>query len=788
MTSERRHAAPVPTPPNADVASLLVVRDCIARAVLIGAPVNDNPVPESAADATFGEIRLRPAQRESLARVQAALHEFGGALLADPPGLGKTFVALAAAHSAEGALVAAPAALRAMWRDAAQRAQVTITFVSLEQLSQGARPVRAPFVIVDEAHHGSNPATRRYRALAALCAGTQTLLLTATPVRNRATELDALLALIVGPAAARMQDADRARLLVRRDAPLSDRPRIAPTRWTDAPIGTDYATMIRALPPPLATRDGRSTRALVSIGLARAWASSAAALDETLRRRIARGLALDDTLATGNLPTTRELRAWLIGDDAVQLAFPLLQVDAASPLDAFSVQQHRTALRAHIEAVQTLRASVTPAVAADARARAARLRQILARHPGERAVAFTQHAATAMALWRELRATAGTALLTGSVARTVSGPRSRAELLQILGGERPTATHDDIRLAISTDVLSEGVNLTGTSVIVHLDTPWTPAALEQRAGRAARMGAQHSVVTVYGIRAPQSANHLLQLDARLARKRRAHTGAVGGASAASLLCEAVRPWLGVVPAGIAPGDSLPRPDRAPASSPSVAWQGQSDRVYPSAACAAHHAGFIAVLFDGSRRWLTSSRGPRPADLLTLVRAARCAPVATPVRLFDRARRRIIRDINAAQAHQLTGADGSGSGARTTLLRRVDAMVAQAPAHQRATLAAAAAALHRALDTARGAGVEAALRAINADASANLPTAILKWVTTTTETVSALARPKRNTGAAEDSAAPVRLIALLLLVPEARPTPASVLPVRARRRVPTAAST
>ena len=772
--------------PETTAEQLRAVRDRIAQAVLLGTSVDGCSHPASAPAVALGEIHLQPAQRESLARVQSALHEFGGALLADPPGLGKTFVALAAGRSAGSILVAAPAALRSMWHDAAHRARIAITFVSLEQLSHGARPARAPFVIVDEAHHVNNPATRRYRVLAALCAGAHTLLITATPVRNRSAELIALLALVVGPGAAHLDDASRARLVVRRHALPGDRPRIATTRWKRAPSGPDYAAMIRALPPPLATRDGRSARQLVSVGLARAWASSAAALDETLRRRIARGLALDDSLAAGRLPSTRELRAWLIGDDAVQLALPIFHLDAAAETDAHALEQHRAALHAHINAVQVLRAEVRAFVDSDARARALLLRRILAHHPGARAVAFTQHAATALALWRELRATAGTALLTGRGARTASGPRTRAELLQVLGGERSPATHDDIRLAISTDVLSEGVNLTGTSVIVHLDTPWTPAALEQRAGRAARMGARHSVVTVYGIRPPRAATQLLRLDALLARKRRAHAGAVRGASAAALLRDAVRPWLSSEHDEFEGSTLMPDHDAPPALG--FALKDHRELASLTAACSARHAGFLAVLSDGVRHWLTSSRGQRPSSLLTLVRAARHEPVQTPVRLLEAAQRRIVRDINAAQARHLTRADRTGSAARTALLRRIDAMVSHAPAHQRATLAAAAAALHLALAVAHGAGVEAALRAINAESSANIPTAILQWLTKTTETVSALARPKRHTGAAEDSAAPERLMALLLLVPEARPTPASVLPVRARRRVPTAAST
>ncbi|MDQ8164885.1 MAG: hypothetical protein P3A28_03890, partial [Gemmatimonadota bacterium] len=45
----------------------------------------------------LGEIALLPQQRDAAAHLRTALGEFGGALLADDPGMGKTYVALAVA-------------------------------------------------------------------------------------------------------------------------------------------------------------------------------------------------------------------------------------------------------------------------------------------------------------------------------------------------------------------------------------------------------------------------------------------------------------------------------------------------------------------------------------------------------------------------------------------------------------------------------------------------------------------------------------------------------------------
>mgnify|MGYP003338788098 CR=1 FL=1 len=74
------------------------------------------------------------------------------AVITGEGGLGKTYTALALARDAGTCVVAAPASLRQMWREAAAAARVPVTFVSLERLSRGVPVPPAGFVIVDEAH------------------------------------------------------------------------------------------------------------------------------------------------------------------------------------------------------------------------------------------------------------------------------------------------------------------------------------------------------------------------------------------------------------------------------------------------------------------------------------------------------------------------------------------------------------------------------------------------------------------------------------------------------------
>ena len=79
--------------------------------------------------------------------------------------------------------------------------------------------------------------------------------------------------------------------------------------------------------------------------------------------------------------------------------------------------------------------------------------------------------------------------MTAAGARIASGPLPRREILAQFAPDgvprdsTPAARRVD--LLVTTDLLSEGVNLQRASVIVHLDIPWNPARLEQREGEAA---------------------------------------------------------------------------------------------------------------------------------------------------------------------------------------------------------------------------------------------------------------------------------------------------------------
>lgn len=686
--------------------------------------------------ARHGSIVLRPHQRSAFQRLRRMLHEHGGALLADDVGLGKTYVAAALAREYDRVLVVAPATLRSMWNDALRAAGARGIVVSYASLSRGGGPRgRFDLVLLDEAHHARTPGTRRYARIATFADRAHLLLLSATPIHNSRSDLATLLALFLGARALALDDDALAQYVIRReraDVPSERLPETAaPVRLT---VGDDEELMraIIALPPPLPPRDADSGGALVAWGLVREWASSNAALAGALRRRLVRAGALDAALEGGNLPSRKELAAWVCGDHAVQLAFPgLLDAPAASDVRAL-----RSVLVRHEHAVRELLERASTSAWTDAR-RAQLLREIRARHPGEKIAAFTQFADTARALFRELRRDAAVAVLTARGASVAGGALSRREAIERFAprasGVRGPREIERIDLLIATDLLSEGVNLHDATVVVHLDLPWTAARLEQRVGRSRRMGALHSRTTVYALQPPASSEALLRVEQRLRAKLGAAARLLGAAE--DVLPEERIELRGVRRADDAVmwRDSAAR-DSAARRRELIArelerWRDEhgdsrlavapTNVVVATVARAASPGLLALVRENGGFRLVAAGRDGEvdtdPVLVLDIVRLATGAPAAAGNSVCDcaqpgRASMVAIERVNRWVARR-AGVLAAGSSlephtqARKRALRRVAAIAVRAPRHRRPEVTRLAALARQVATAAYGVGAE-----------------------------------------------------------------------------------
>lgn len=77
---------------------------------------------------------------------------------------------------------------------------------------------------------------------------------------------------------------------------------------------------------------------------------------------------------------------------------------------------------------------------------------------------------------------------------------------------------EEIDVLISTDVLSESINLQDASAVLNYDLPWNPMKIVQRTGRIDRIGSEHDRITIYNVFTERGLESILGLMERLSQK------------------------------------------------------------------------------------------------------------------------------------------------------------------------------------------------------------------------------------------------------------------------------
>ncbi len=86
---------------------------------------------------------------------------------------------------------------------------------------------------------------------------------------------------------------------------------------------------------------------------------------------------------------------------------------------------------------------------------------------------------------------------------------------------------DDYDIVISTDVLSEGVNLHRSNIVVNYDTPWNSTRLMQRIGRVNRIGSKGDWIHVFNFFPTVQVNDTIELEKKAVLKLQAFHSALG---------------------------------------------------------------------------------------------------------------------------------------------------------------------------------------------------------------------------------------------------------------------
>lgn len=466
---------------------------------------------------------LFPEQHRPFRQAVAALQWHGGVLLADPVGSGKTWIALAVAACLvpKGTVTAVvPASLRDQWRRVAGELGIPVTILSHEAVSRGSLPAKAGrCILIDESHHFRNHTTRRYHYLARwLMEARHVLLLSATPVVNRLEDLAHQLLLAVRDDALSPRGCPSLITSLTSGRPhpaLGDlvlcrpRPAAAPAalaRERESALLTiekDLLDRIDAL--DLSTDPG--TASLIRMVFWRSLASSPGALVGAFERYL-RLLDHARHAALAGRPATRSaIRAFAGADQEQLLLWELLPaLDAAADL---SLNDREPLIRA---LTSTRRHAQHP----DDKCR--ELRGILA--DTAPSIVFTTSRDTLHWL-REQLGMPRIAWVTGSSSGIARTRVTRNEVLRwFRPGSRSEARGQPIpRVLLATDVAAEGLDLQLAERVVHYDLPWTSVRLDQREGRALRMGAVRDTVEVVTFRPPALVEARLRQLPRLAKKR-----------------------------------------------------------------------------------------------------------------------------------------------------------------------------------------------------------------------------------------------------------------------------
>ena len=442
---------------------------------------------------------LAEHQRDAVDRAMEIISLYGGVLLADEPGLGKSFIAAEVARRAErsGAVVEVivPPSLVGQWNETLRRFGVGAQLLTHDAIvhDTSVPEPRQRLIIVDEAHAYRNPKTQRYDALARRSVGAQLLLVTATPLCNSARDLRALIDIIAAddvlmdrgvPSIDAAFELDQREVikwiisaLVIRRGRLVLPPELQfgslntqAIRYDVFDGGGEVDRVIESLQFPLI----RET-AILRQFLWRRLESSEAALLESVRRQQRFYERAIECLASGRaLPKREYRRAFAHEEDAdaiQQILFWEVFTDAGISASAQEIDAELLRL-----------GELQMYVASSPRLK---LQSLIRELGDEPAVIFTGWAATAMDLYDALRASRRTVLATGRERRRAA---DAIESFQAGSAE----------VLVTTDFAAEGLNLQRAGTIVHYDLPWNPVKVDQRNGRALRIGQQrHSVAAIY---------------------------------------------------------------------------------------------------------------------------------------------------------------------------------------------------------------------------------------------------------------------------------------------------
>jgi len=147
-------------------------------------------------------------------------------------------------------------------------------------------------------------------------------------------------------------------------------------------------------------------------------------------------------------------------------------------------------------------------------------------HPNEKILIFTQYSDTAGYINQNVKDSISSfEYVTGAF----DDPTHIAYRFSPVSNEKRSEikTSDEIRVLVSTDVLSEGQNLQDAHIVVNYDLPWAIIRLIQRAGRVDRIGQTSDKIYCYSFLPEDGIEEIINLRGRLQHRIKENAETIG---------------------------------------------------------------------------------------------------------------------------------------------------------------------------------------------------------------------------------------------------------------------
>ena len=277
-------------------------------------------------------------------------------------------------------------------------------------------------------------------------------------------------------------------------------------------------------------RAGAALRGLMRVMLFKRFESSVEAFRQTVNRLRHLQRAFQGALDRGLVPAGDEATDILYKsdlDDELSLYEALERASTRYPITDFDIPKLQTALDTDIMLLDEMARLVEPIGPQED----SKLQQLISMMttgrtrsshrplPGDllhgKVLIFTQYADTAHYLYDNLKHL-------GSIRAVESDTKDRGRIILRFA---PKANNyqlrpgdEELRILVSTDVLSEGLNLQDANHVINYDLHWNPIRLIQRVGRVDRIGTEHTTIYAYNFLPETGLEDELGIEHRLERR------------------------------------------------------------------------------------------------------------------------------------------------------------------------------------------------------------------------------------------------------------------------------